>query len=67
VRLYQIQLADSFPLFEKEPKPEVPDRMVAVWTHSIMNKAGQPSTRGFGGRVTFFNGDDNHPSWSTAS
>jgi hypothetical protein len=54
----KFSLKDGFPSFEKEPKPEVPDRMVAVWTHSIMNKAGQPSTRGFGGRVTFFNGDD---------
>jgi hypothetical protein len=53
----KFSLKDGFTLFEKEPKPEVPDRMVAVWTHSIMNKAGQPSTRGFGGRVTFFNAD----------
>jgi hypothetical protein len=53
----KFSLKDGFTWFEKEPKPEVPDRMVAVWTHSIMNKAGQPSTRGFGGRVTFFNGD----------
>jgi hypothetical protein len=54
----KFSLQDGLPLFEKEPEPEVPERVVAVWTHSIMNKAGQPSTRGFGGRVTFFNADD---------
>jgi hypothetical protein len=54
----KFSLPDSLPLFEKKPEPEVPERVVAVWTHSIMNKAGQPSTRGFGGRVTFFNGDN---------
>jgi hypothetical protein len=54
----KFSLQDSFRLFEKEAKPEVPERMVAVWTYSIMNRAGQPSTRGFGGRVTFFGADD---------
>jgi hypothetical protein len=54
----KLDLQDSFRLFEKEPKPEVPDRMVAVWTHSVLNQAGQPSTRGFGGRITFFGADD---------
>jgi hypothetical protein len=54
----KLDLQDSFRLFEKDPKPEVPDRMVAVWTHSVLNQAGQPSTRGFGGRITFFGADD---------
>lgn len=39
---------------EERPAPEVPTRLVATWTETVLNKAGQPPTRGFGGRIAFF-------------
>lgn len=57
----KFHLPDSAKWFEKEPKPQVPERMVPVWTHSVMNRAGQSSQRGFGGRVTFFGADNQTP------
>lgn len=57
----KLSLPDNIKWFEKDPKPQVPERMVPVWTHSVMNRAGQPSQRGFGGRVTFFGDDDRTP------
>lgn len=54
----KLNLQDSFRMFDQEPEPEVPERMVAVWTQTVLNQAGQPSTRGFGGRITFFGKDD---------
>jgi len=38
--------------------PQVPDRMVAIWTETTLNSAGKTSTRGFGGRVYFYNAKD---------
>ncbi len=36
------------------PDPEIPSRLVATWADTVLNKAGQPSQRGFGGRLIFF-------------
>jgi len=57
----KFSLPDNVKWFAREPKPQVPQRMVPVWTHSVMNRAGQPSQRGFGGRVTFFGTDERTP------
>jgi hypothetical protein len=57
----KFNLPDSVNWFEKEPQPLVPQRMVPVWTHSVMNRAGQPSQRGFGGRISFFGTDNQAP------
>jgi hypothetical protein len=46
---------------KREKKPKVveskfkrPVRMVVLWTPSILNEPGMPPTRGFGGRVYFY-------------
>ncbi len=39
----------------KESKYDKPARMVAIWTDAIYNQAGKPPTRGFGGRLYFYN------------
>lgn len=35
-----------------------PAKIMAVWTDAIQNQPGQPSQRGFGGRVFFYNESD---------
>jgi hypothetical protein len=35
-------------------EPKTPQRLVATWTDTVLNTAGQPSKRGFGGRLVFF-------------
>jgi hypothetical protein len=42
---------------EEKPEPQVPVRLVATWTETVLNKAGEKPTRGFGGRIAFFNRD----------
>jgi len=32
-----------------------PERMVVVWTPDVLSMAGKPATRGFGGRIYFYN------------
>jgi hypothetical protein len=39
----------------KESKFSKPARMVAIWTDAVYNQAGKPATRGFGGRLYFYN------------
>ncbi len=40
---------------KKEPKPETPVRMAVMWTPDILSGAGHTTTRGFGGRIFFYN------------
>src|SRR5688572_3063476 len=44
-----------------KPDPEIPERLVATWTDAVLNTAGQPSKRGFGGRLIFFKKDSKDP------
>jgi hypothetical protein len=39
---------------DKPPKPQVPVRLTALWTHTVLNQPGLPGVRGFGGRVMFY-------------
>jgi hypothetical protein len=52
------RLADSLPWSDKnsfkEPKGRDADRMVAVWTDTTYYHPGKAPTRGFGGRVYFY-------------
>jgi hypothetical protein len=44
---------------EKEPcvpAPQVPERVVAIWSDALYNEIGQPPIRGFGGRLYFYDG-----------
>jgi len=49
-RLPWVSDGDEMP----EPYPE-PARMAATWTHDTLVQAGRTPTRGFGGRIFFFN------------
>ena len=46
---------------EEKPEPQVPARLVATWTETVLNTAGQKPTRGFGGRIAFFNRESEDP------
>ena len=41
-----------------EEKHGVPQRLVVLWADDVMGQTGKPSTRGFGGRLYFYNADD---------
>jgi len=47
--------------FAKEDKPAVPDRMMIVWTDTILHQPQKPGVRGFGGRVFFYSGNETNP------
>lgn len=42
-------------------KPQIPDQIVDVWTDDVLHQSGQPSKRGFGGRLMFYNRDSELP------
>jgi hypothetical protein len=44
----------------EKPQETRPKRMVAIWTDTVLHAAGKPSTRGFGGRLYFYD-DKNNP------
>jgi hypothetical protein len=45
---------------DDKPAPEIPHRLVSTWSDVVYNRAGQPSQRGFAGRITFLkNGSEN--------
>lgn len=47
-------LDESLAILESEPKPQTPDRVLAVWTDTTLNQPGKSAVRGFGGRIMFF-------------
>lgn len=52
----------AFPsLFKKETPPIVPDRMMVIWTDTVLHQPQQPGIRGFGGRAYFYNGKNSEP------
>ncbi len=44
-----------------EPKPETPARMVDTWADTVLWQPGKAGVRGFGGRIMFFQEDDEEP------
>lgn len=46
---------------EEKPAPQTPSRLVATWTETVLNKAGQKPLRGFGGRIAFFSNTSDDP------
>jgi hypothetical protein len=57
----KLDLADDFTWLGVEEKPHVPNRMVCMWTDAVRHKAGEPSDRGFGGRIMFYAKDKKDP------
>jgi hypothetical protein len=47
--------------WSEEEKPVVPDRILAIWTDTVLRQPNQPGVRGFGGRVFFYEKDENDP------
>ena len=51
----------SWPWSGPAREPVVPDRIMAVWSDTILHQPGEPGVRGFGGRVFFYEGDKKDP------
>ncbi|MCC7336625.1 MAG: hypothetical protein IT422_16155 [Pirellulaceae bacterium] len=49
-----------WPWTKEKPNPQ-PDRVVAVWTDTVLHQTGQAGVRGFGGRVYFYAQDKTDP------
>lgn len=49
-----MDLKGTLPWSKKDEKFQRPHRMVTIWTDTVLHQAGKPSTRGFGGRVYFY-------------
>jgi hypothetical protein len=47
--------------FNKEDKPGKPDKVVTIWSDTVLTQAGQPAIRGFGGRLMFYQGKNEEP------
>lgn len=47
--------------FDRHKPPAVPDRMMVLWTDTVLHQPQQPGVRGFGGRVYFYQGDGARP------
>lgn len=47
--------------WKKEAPAEVPDRILAVWSDSVLHQPGKPGVRGFGGRLYFYQSDGTDP------
>ena len=56
-----LDLADTLPWSNSTPKPEVPARMIDLWTFTVMTQEGLPPVRGLGGRVMFYNDKEEEP------
>jgi len=54
-------LSDGLKWPNSEDKPQIPARVVDVWTDDILHQTGQPSKRGFGGRLIFYNRENEKP------
>ncbi len=47
--------------WQKNTAKVVPDRILPVWTDSVLHQPGQPGVRGFGGRVYFYGKENTDP------
>ncbi|MCX7425923.1 MAG: hypothetical protein NTW96_09940 [Planctomycetia bacterium] len=57
----KLDLADDFTWLGIEEKPRIPNRMVCMWTDAMRHKLGEPSDRGFGGRIMFYAKSEKDP------
>ena len=44
-----------------DDKPQIPTEIVDVWTNDVLHRSGEASKRGFGGRLMFYNEEDETP------
>ncbi len=48
-------------LWKKEATQATPDRVLPVWTDSVLHQTNQPGIRGFGGRIYFYGKENTDP------
>jgi hypothetical protein len=53
-------MPDVWPWNQDEKQP-IPDRLLAVWTDSVLHQPNQPGVRGFGGRIFFYEEENTDP------
>ncbi|MBM4005620.1 MAG: hypothetical protein FJ295_20415 [Planctomycetes bacterium] len=55
--------ADSgfWPWTRSKPEPAIPDRIMAIWTDTVLHQPGEPALRGFGGRIFFYQDKSKDP------
>lgn len=51
----------QMPWSQSKKEPEIPDRILAVWSDTVLHQPGEPGLRGFGGRLFFYLGDNKDP------
>ncbi|MGD0784045.1 MAG: hypothetical protein ABSA30_14450, partial [Candidatus Aminicenantales bacterium] len=56
-----LDLTAKLPWSTAAPKPEIPSRMIDLWSFTVLTQEGLPGVRGFGGRVMFYNDTDEKP------
>ena len=56
-----LDLGMKLPGAPAAPTPEIPTRMIDLWTFTVLTQEGLPGVRGFGGRVMFYNDKDEKP------
>lgn len=49
------------PWSNSKKEPILPDRIVAVWSDTVLHQPGEPGLRGFGGRLFFYEGENKDP------
>lgn len=54
------KMPDVWPWNNDDKKP-IPDRVLAVWTDSVLHQPNQPGVRGFGGRIFFYAEENTDP------
>jgi len=47
--------------FGEEKEKPIPDRMLVIWTDTVLHQPQLPGVRGFGGRVFFYQGKETTP------
>lgn len=47
--------------WKSEEKKILPDRILPVWTDTVLHQPGQPGVRGFGGRIYFYGKENTNP------
>ncbi len=55
------QINKSAWAWQKDTGKVIPDRILPVWTDSVLHQPGQPGVRGFGGRVYFYGKEKTDP------
>lgn len=54
------KMPTAWPWDKDEPK-DLPDRILAVWSDTVLHQKGLPGVRGFGGRIYFYKKDSTDP------